>query len=141
HPTMPHLCPDSDYDAFRPCFYYEPEEQDAYRQPPAPSDDIWKKFELLPTPPLSPSRRPSFSGLFPSRADQLEMVTELLGDDAAQQGFGRDADSCRSFIIHDCMWSGFSAAAKLEKRTPDVTRFTDAESRTPSTPPGCPTCL
>ncbi|KAM9839631.1 transcriptional regulator Myc-A [Aulostomus maculatus] len=113
---------DYDYDTLQPYFYYDNEEEDFYPQqlqPPAPSEDIWKKFELLPTPPLSPSRRPSLSSLFPSTADQLEMVTEFLGDDAVNQSIICDADYSQTFfksiIIQDCMWSGFSAAAKLEK--------------------------
>ncbi|XP_060949714.1 transcriptional regulator Myc-A [Limanda limanda] len=113
---------DLDYDSLQPYFYYDNEEEAFYPQqlqPPAPSEDIWKKFELLPTPPLSPSRRPSLSSLFPSTADQLEMVTEFLGDDAVNQSIICDADYSQSFlksiIIQDCMWSGFSAAAKLEK--------------------------
>ncbi|KAJ8272689.1 hypothetical protein GJAV_G00092270 [Gymnothorax javanicus] len=115
---------DYDYDSIQPVFYFDNEEdfyhqQHSQLQPPAPSEDIWKKFELLPTPPLSPSRRPSLSSLFPSIADQLEMVTEFLGDDVVSQSFICDADDSQSFlksiIIQDCMWSGFSAAAKLEK--------------------------
>uniref|UniRef100_A0A3Q0SU63 Transcriptional regulator n=1 Tax=Amphilophus citrinellus TaxID=61819 RepID=A0A3Q0SU63_AMPCI len=113
---------DYDYDSLQPYFYYDNEEEDFYPQqlqPPAPSEDIWKKFELLPTPPLSPSRRPSLSSLFPSTADQLEMVTEFLGDDAVNQSIICDADYSQTFlksiIIQDCMWSGFSAAAKLKK--------------------------
>ncbi|KAF3703714.1 Transcriptional regulator Myc [Channa argus] len=110
-----------DYDSLQPYFYYDNEEEVFYPQqlqPPAPSEDIWKKFELLPTPPLSPSRRSSMS-LFPSTADQLEMVTEFLGDDVVNQSIICDADYSQNFlksiIIQDCMWSGFSAAAKLEK--------------------------
>ncbi|XP_027025310.1 transcriptional regulator Myc-B [Tachysurus fulvidraco] len=114
---------DYDYDSYQPYFYFDTEEEDFYSQqhgqPPAPSEDIWKKFELLPTPPLSPSRRSSFSSSFPSTADQLEMVTEFLGDDAVNQSFICDSDSSqsllKSIIIQDCMWSGFSAAAKLER--------------------------
>ncbi|XP_061569029.1 transcriptional regulator Myc-A [Cololabis saira] len=114
---------DYDYDSLQPYFYCDNEEEEGFYpqqlQPPAPSEDIWKKFELLPTPPLSPSRRPSLSSLFPSTADQLEMVSEFLGDDVVNQSFICDADYSQSFlksiIIQDCMWSGFSAAAKLKK--------------------------
>ncbi|XP_054621788.1 transcriptional regulator Myc-like [Dunckerocampus dactyliophorus] len=113
---------DYDYDSLQPYFYYNNEEEDFYPQqlqPPAPSEDIWKKFELLPTPPLSPSRRPSLSSLYPSTADQLEMVSEFLGDDAVNQSIICDADYSQTFlksiIIQDCMWSGFCAAAKLKK--------------------------
>ncbi|MGH0119247.1 UNVERIFIED_CONTAM: hypothetical protein FKN15_029616 [Acipenser sinensis] len=115
-----------DYDSVQPYFYFDNEDDNFYQQqqsqvqPPAPSEDIWKKFELLPTPPLSPSRRPSLSTLLlPSIADQLEMVTEIWGDDVVNQSFICDADDSQSFlksiIIQDCMWSGFSAAANLEK--------------------------
>lgn len=112
---------DYDYDSIQPYFYFDNDDEDFYHhqqgqtQPPAPSEDIWKKFELLPTPPLSPSRRQSLS-----TAEQLEMVSEFLGDDVVSQSFiCDDADYSQSFIksiiIQDCMWSGFSAAAKLEK--------------------------
>lgn len=132
---------DLDYDSVQPYFYCDEEEnfyhqqQQSELQPPAPSEDIWKKFELLPTPPLSPSRRsglcsPSYvavasfsprgdddggGGSF-SSADQLEMVTELLGGDMVNQSFICDPDDetlIKNIIIQDCMWSGFSAAAKL----------------------------
>ncbi|XP_059357699.1 transcriptional regulator Myc-B-like [Carassius carassius] len=114
---------DYDYDSYQPYFYFDNEDEDFYNQqhgqPPAPNEDIWKKFELLPTPPLSPSRRPSLSDPFPSTADQLEMVSEFLGDDVVNHSFICDADYSQtllnSIIIQDCMWSGFSAAAKLEK--------------------------
>ncbi|XP_064010351.1 myc proto-oncogene protein [Pogoniulus pusillus] len=119
---------DYDYDSVQPYFYFEEEEENFYLaaqqrgselQPPAPSEDIWKKFELLPTPPLSPSRRSSLAtSCFPSTADQLEIVTELLGGDMVNQSFICDPDDesfVKSIIIQDCMWSGFSAAAKLEK--------------------------
>ncbi|XP_077207616.1 myc proto-oncogene protein [Paroedura picta] len=123
-PNFPSRTYDYDYDSVQPYFYFEEEEENFYLaaqqrgcelQPPAPSEDIWKKFELLPTPPLSPSRR---SGCFPSHADQLEMVTELLGSDAVNQSFICDPDDeafVKSIIIQDCMWSGVSAAAKLQK--------------------------
>ncbi|XP_042320948.1 myc proto-oncogene protein [Sceloporus undulatus] len=125
-PSFPSRTYDYDYDSVQPYFYYEEEEENFYLsgqhrgccelQPPAPSEDIWKKFELLPTPPLSPSRR-SLGG-FPSSADHLELVTELLGSDAVNQSFICDPDDdafVKSIIIQDCMWSGVSAAAKLQK--------------------------
>lgn len=121
-PSMASKNYDYDYDSYQPYFYCDNEDEDFYyqqhgqTQPPAPSEDIWKKFELLPTPPLSPSRRPSLASLYPSTADQLEMVTEFLGDDTmVNHSLICDEDNAKSIIIRDCMWSGFSAAAKLEK--------------------------
>lgn len=102
---------DYDYDVVQPYFFLNGEEEDFYPPPrsqllPAPSEDIWKKFELLPTPPLSPSRRPSLSA-----ADHLEAVSDLLDDDHSSS-----AAFLQSFIIQDCMWSSsFAAATELEK--------------------------
>ncbi|XP_010641185.1 myc proto-oncogene protein, partial [Fukomys damarensis] len=131
----------------------------------APSEDIWKKFELLPPPPLSPSRRsglcsPSYvavasfspgggdgggggGGSF-STADQLEMVTELLGGDMVNQSFICDPDDenfIKNIIIQDCMWSGFSAAAKLvsEKLASYQAARRDSASPSPARAPGCST--
>ncbi|XP_029447882.1 myc proto-oncogene protein isoform X2 [Rhinatrema bivittatum] len=119
---------DYDYDTVQPYFYFEEEEnfysgqqQSHLLQPSAPSEDIWKKFELLPTPPLSPSRRAQGGGGSPpSIADQLEMVSEFLGGDAVNQSFicepGDDAAAfAKSILLQDCMWSCFSATAKLGK--------------------------
>ncbi|CAN8183706.1 unnamed protein product [Coccothraustes coccothraustes] len=148
---------DYDYDSVQPYFYFEEEEENFYLaaqqrgselQPPAPSEDIWKKFELLPTPPLSPSRRSSLAAgsCFPSTADQLEIVTELLGGDMVNQSFICDPDdeTVKSIIIQDCMWSGFSAAAKLEKVVSEKLAFYQAARREgcsaarPGPPPAAP---
>ncbi|XP_053545038.1 transcriptional regulator Myc-A-like [Bombina bombina] len=109
-----------DYDSMKPYFYFEEEQQQHSKlQPPAPSEDIWKKFELFTTPPVSPSHMSSLSSLVSSSEDQLEMVTEFLGGDIVNPSFIHGPDdetSVKSIIIQDCMWSGFSAAAaKSEK--------------------------
>ncbi|KAM3604029.1 uncharacterized protein V6R79_005489 [Siganus canaliculatus] len=99
---------DYDYDAVQPYFLPSGEDEDFYPPPrrqllPAPGEDIWKKFELLPTPPLSPSRRSSLPDVPP--------LCELL-DDAC----GPSAAFLQSFIIQDCMWSSsFAAATELQK--------------------------
>ncbi|KAJ4919472.1 hypothetical protein JOQ06_022882 [Pogonophryne albipinna] len=103
-PVLPMFRGNYDYDTVQPYFLdgQEEEVEDFY------GEDIWKKFELLPTPPLSPRRRPSLSDVSLNAADHLEAVTELLDDD-------RDT-FLQSFIIQDCMWSSsFSAANKLEQ--------------------------
>ncbi|XP_066480974.1 myc proto-oncogene protein isoform X2 [Tiliqua scincoides] len=119
-PSLPSRTYDYDYDSVQPYFYFEEEEENFYLSSSAqqrgcelqPSEDIWKKFELLPTPPLSPSRR------LPTGAEQLELVTELLGGDMVSQSFICEPDDeafVKSIIIQDCMWSGGSAAAKLQR--------------------------
>jgi len=142
--SLPSKNYDYEYDMVQPYFYFENDEdfyhqQQGQLQPPAPSEDIWKKFELLPTPPLSPSRRPSLSSLYPSSgdhypstADQLEMVSEFLGDDVVNQSFICDADISKSIILQDCMWSSFSAAAKLEKVVSERLASLQAARREPS---------
>lgn len=107
---------DYDYDTIQPYFLLDGEEEDFYLPPrsqllPGPGEDIWKKFELLPTPPLSPSRRPSLSDVPLSAAEHLEAVSDLLDEDC-----NPSAALLQSFIIQDCMWSSsFAAATKLEK--------------------------
>ncbi len=107
---------DYDYDVVQPYFLLDGEEENFYPAPrsqllPGPGEDIWKKFELLPTPPLSPSRRPSLPDIPLSAAEHLEAVSDLLDDDC-----NPSAAFLQSFIIQDCMWSSsFAAASKLER--------------------------
>ncbi|XP_017297297.1 transcriptional regulator Myc-B [Kryptolebias marmoratus] len=106
---------DCDFDAVQP-YFLDGEEEDFYPPPrshllPGPGEDIWKKFELLPTPPLSPSRTPPQCDASLSAADHLEAVFDLLDEDR-----GSSSSFLQSFIIQDCMWSSsFAAATKLEK--------------------------
>lgn len=80
-----------DYDYLQPYFYWDQEEEpiDTQLQPPVPSEDIWKKFQLLPMPPPIPG----------------------LGHN---QRITCEAHRFQSFpkpIIHrDCMWSGVSTS-------------------------------
>ncbi len=128
---------DLEFDSLQPCFY--PDEDEFYFCRPdaaPPGEDIWKKFELLPTPPLSPSRAalPGDPGELGAVAgdcslmdfgltDPLDWASELLflpEDDiwGASDGdlFGSVLDTTdNSIIIRDCMWSGFSAREKLER--------------------------
>ncbi|XP_036405909.1 N-myc protein [Megalops cyprinoides] len=125
---------DLEFDSLQPCFY--PDEDDFYFCGPdsaPPGEDIWKKFELLPTPPLSPSRAGLPGELASASGDSgsmgfglsnpLDWASELLllpEDDiwGASDGdlFGSALESnLNSIIIQDCMWSGFSAREKLER--------------------------
>ncbi|XP_051265231.1 N-myc protein isoform X2 [Dicentrarchus labrax] len=126
---------DLEFDSLQPCFY--PDEDDFYFCGPdsaPPGEDIWKKFELLPTPPLSPSRAalpgepatasPEEDPLGFGLGDPLDWASELLllpeddiwgaSDDGDLFGSALDTNP-NSIIIQDCMWSGFSAREKLER--------------------------
>uniref|UniRef100_A0A7N8YHB7 MYCN proto-oncogene, bHLH transcription factor n=1 Tax=Mastacembelus armatus TaxID=205130 RepID=A0A7N8YHB7_9TELE len=123
------------FDSLQPCFY--PDEDDFYFCGPdsaPPGEDIWKKFELLPTPPLSPSRAalpgepaiasPEVDPLGFGLGDPLDWASELLllpeddiwgaSDDVDLFGSALDTNP-NNIIIQDCMWSGFSAREKLER--------------------------
>ncbi|XP_037651305.1 protein L-Myc-1b [Sebastes umbrosus] len=116
--------------------HHDPDE-DFFKSTTAPSEDIWKKFELVPTPPMSPIRAAvegsagSRVGLLhhPSLGDKLEWVSQFLGqEDEQQQQQQQQELPCKltatasdsfgnlsSIILQDCMWSGFSAGQQLER--------------------------
>lgn len=152
--------PDLEFDSLQPCFY--PDEDDFYLCGPdsaPPGEDIWKKFELLPTPPLSPSpiglqENPpggapmSWGGaaLGGFRAsDPLDWASELLllppegdlwgsadGGDSFETGLG-ESSNLNSIIIQDCMWSGFSAREKLERAVSEKLQSKGGAAVAPST--------
>ncbi|GAA6231842.1 protein L-Myc-1b-like [Lates japonicus] len=116
-------------DHYQHYFYDDHDPDEDFFKSTAPSEDIWKKFELVPTPPMSPIRAVEGSGrvglLYPSLGDKLEWVSQFLGQEDEQQqqdlpcklttanndSFG----NLSSIIIQDCMWSGFSAGQQLER--------------------------
>lgn len=113
---------------------------------PVPTHDIWKKFELLPTPPRSPSRSPpqcspvdfdSFEGGCCSVADTLQIVTEKLDEDSCSPTPLATVEfslcSLKSKLIQDCMWNGSNYESTLDIK---VLVNTDDIYETPcSTPP------
>ncbi|NWZ14205.1 MYCN protein, partial [Agelaius phoeniceus] len=159
-PGMVSKNPDLEFDSLQPCFY--PDEDDFYLCGPdsaPPGEDIWKKFELLPTPPLSPSRaglqeHPPGGGPVPwggaalwgcRPTDPVDWASELLllppeadlwggmdGGDFFETGPGV-TNNLNSIIIQDCMWSGFSAREKLERAVSEK-----LQSKAPAAPPPAP---
>ena len=84
-----------------------------YPNTPAHSEDIWKKFELLPTPPRSPAHEPMSPGSDDSDDERLIAVTHLLDEPMSDvSDFFPCCGSLKSKLIQDCMWSapmsGFS---------------------------------
>ncbi|NXB59982.1 MYCN protein, partial [Struthidea cinerea] len=133
-PVMPGMVsknPDLEFDSLQPCFY--PDEDDFYLCGPdsaPPGEDIWKKFELLPTPPLSPSR----AGLqeHPPGGMPADLWGGVDGGDFFETGPGV-TNNLNSIIIQDCMWSGFSAREKLERAVSEK-----LQSKAPAAPPPPP---
>ena len=109
---------------------------------PVPTHDIWKKFELLPTPPRSPSRSRRDSSIhldLSSVADTLQIVSDILDDDSGSTTPLATVDislnSLKSKLIQDCMWNG-SNYEKLEFKVLTNTLNSDDFYETPcSTPP------
>lgn len=122
-----------DYDAFKPCFFDEVETEEEFYDVPAPSEDIWKKFELLPTPPRSPKHETSYpAGPMNATSERLQMVSDILEPFTLTADFSMFPEDCalcsrdtmfsscvglddddkeviqnlKSNLIQDCMWSG-----------------------------------
>ncbi|XP_016339762.1 protein L-Myc-1b-like [Sinocyclocheilus anshuiensis] len=109
-----------EYDQYQHYFYDDLNlDEDFFFKSTAPSEDIWKKFELVPTPPMSPVR--TLEGTAPSPGDRLEWMSQFLGQDDEQEGQCKlnaeeTLENLSSIIIQDCMWSSFSASQQqLEK--------------------------
>lgn len=113
-------------DHYQHYFYDDHDPDEDFFKSTAPSEDIWKKFELVPTPPMSPIRAVEGLGkvgmLNPSLGDKLEWVSQFLGQDEEQQDMPcrvtpatETFGNLSSIIIQDCMWSGFSAGKQLER--------------------------
>nr|XP_057902537.1 protein L-Myc-1b [Doryrhamphus excisus] len=119
-------------DHYQHYFYDDHNPDEDFFKSTAPSEDIWKKFELVPTPPMSPIRAVEGSGrlVCPTLGDKLEWVSQFLGqeDEQQQQQQQQQQDPpCKvtpandpignlsSIIIQDCMWSCFSAGQQLER--------------------------
>lgn len=82
----------------------------------APSEDIWKKFELLPTPPVSPSRTLALGRtVFPLSVDRSIWPS----DDYIPFKFDPldVIGNLSSVVIKDCMWSGGLSATRVNPRT------------------------
>ncbi|XP_010871439.4 protein L-Myc-1b [Esox lucius] len=112
-----------EYDHYQHYFFDDHDPGDDFFKATAPSEDIWKKFELVPTPPMSPVRALEGANgtVYPSLGDKLEWVSQVLGQEDDQDvqcklsPLGETMGNLSSIIIQDCMWSGFSAGKQLEK--------------------------
>ncbi|XP_068578001.1 protein L-Myc-1b-like [Cebidichthys violaceus] len=108
-----------EFDCYQHYFFDDFDREEDFYKSTAPSEDIWKKFELLPTPPMSPTRTLSAGALHFSPGDKLSWLSKVLGQDEECEGQfipdkGKLFGNLSSIIIQDCMWSSFSASKQLE---------------------------
>lgn len=115
---------------------------------PVPTHDIWKKFELLPTPPRSPSSSPPHSPVdldslgddYCSVADTLQIVSDILDEDTCSSvplaTVEISLNSLKSKLIQDCMWNGSNYESALDIKVLAATLNPEDLYETPcSTPP------
>ncbi|NXM28954.1 MYCL protein, partial [Oxyruncus cristatus] len=112
---FPHA--EMEFDSYQHYFYDHDAQEDFHRST-APSEDIWKKFELVPTPPLSPLGTPGEKGCCSGPEERSGWLSRycLAGEEPEYLiGTGQIFGNLSAFILKDCMWSGFSARERLEK--------------------------
>lgn len=97
-----------EFDCYQHYYFNDFDMEEDFYKSTAPSEDIWKKFELLPTPPMSPARTLS-GGLCKVLGQEEECESQYNSD--TEKLFG----NLSSIIIQDCMWSSFSASKQPEK--------------------------
>lgn len=96
-------------------YFYDHDAQEDFHRSTAPSEDIWKKFELVPTPPLGTAGEKGCCSAAEERSGWLSRYC-LAGEEPEYLiGTGEILGNLSAFILKDCMWSGFSARERLEK--------------------------
>ena len=114
--------------------------EDFYRST-LPSEDIWKKFELVPSPPMAPwGSGPGARDLTPGIGSTEPWPGGGTGDEAESRGHSKGwGRNYASIIRRDCMWSGFSALERLE-RVVSNRLTTGVPGGNPPKVPGIPDC-
>ncbi|CAL8285320.1 unnamed protein product [Merluccius merluccius] len=117
--------PEYDHDHYRHYFYDDDVFNPDVFKFTAPSEDIWKTFELVPTPPMSPVQTgkvepvavpPLFMGYEPEWVTQFLDHQDLQDPQPCRVSPAHDSlSNLSSVLIQDCMWSGFSTGQQLEK--------------------------
>lgn len=130
-----------DFDSYQHYFYDYDCGEDFYRST-APSEDIWKKFELVPSPPTSPpwGSGPGAGDSAPGIGPPEPWPGGGVGDEAESRGHSKAwGRNYASIIRRDCMWSGFSARERLERAVSD--RLAPSAPRgNPPKAPAAPDC-
>lgn len=110
-----------DYDHHQHYFYDEMDGRiEDFFTSTAPSEDIWKKFELLPTPPVSTPRMFSAGrSLFPlATSERSTWPSDDCGVLPLKKLDPLDLfGNLSSVVIKDCMWSGGFNATRVTPRS------------------------
>ncbi|CAK6440990.1 unnamed protein product [Pipistrellus nathusii] len=133
---------DMDFDSYQHYFYDYDCGEDFYRST-APSEDIWKKFELVPSPPTSPpwGSGPGAGDPAPGTGPPEPWPGGGAGDEAESRGHSKAwGRNYASIIRRDCMWSGFSARERLERAVSDRLAAPGAPRGNPPKLPAAPDC-
>lgn len=133
-----------DFDSSYQHYFYDYECGEDFYRSTAPSEDIWKKFELVPSPPTSPPW-----GAGPDAGDPALAIGPLdpwpggggAGDEADTRGHSKAwGRNYASIIRRDCMWSGFSARERLERAVSDRLANGAPRGNPPKAPAASPDC-
>ncbi|KAF0885661.1 MYCL protein, partial [Crocuta crocuta] len=140
YPSLPQGA-DMDFDSYQHYFYDYDCGEDFYRST-APSEDIWKKFELVPSPPTSPpwGSGPGAGDSAPGIGPPEPWPGGGAGDEAEFRGHSKAwGRNYASIIRRDCMWSGFSARERLERAVSDRLAASAPRGNPPKAP-AAPDC-
>ncbi|NP_001079460.1 protein L-Myc-1-B isoform X2 [Xenopus laevis] len=86
-------------------YFYDVDMKEDFYRCIAPSEDIWKKFELVPGFPLSSGGCPGGGG--------TDWAAEMM--DLGWESPVKLTGLSSVVLLRDCMWSGFSTRERLEK--------------------------
>lgn len=125
-----------------PCSFAEIEE---FHNTSTPSEDIWKKFDLI-TPPLSPDRKIAHDYRLPIRYDQSLSFEEDFECKPSYLNLGlhsnctwldlhsdfaqiKQKKGLKAEVRHDCMWSGQCSGSCIYKSdNADLSNITNSAS-------------
>ncbi|CAJ0927149.1 unnamed protein product [Ranitomeya imitator] len=110
-----------DFGSYNTHYFYDEDLQEDFYWHIAPSEDIWKKFELVPGSP-----RPNAGSLGESGTEWRSEIMDLGWESPVK------LSKLSSVVLRrDCMWSSFSTREQLEKVINE--RLSGAPSRAAST--------
>uniref|UniRef100_A0A8C5MBR2 MYCL proto-onco, bHLH transcription factor n=1 Tax=Leptobrachium leishanense TaxID=445787 RepID=A0A8C5MBR2_9ANUR len=128
--NLVYICRTMDLGTYSTHYFYDVDLMEDFYRYIAPSEDIWKKFELVPS--CSQSSAGCTAG---SSTDWASDHVDLGWESPVKL-------SCLSSVVlrRDCMWSGFSTRERLEKVIQDRisngnTRTSSAAKQVPDTEP------